>query len=155
MKWHSNNDKRELTYPKDMFTVSCIQHLQFVFDKHGKPAKKNVQKWYKHFQDDRQDANDEPRSGHPRTSTTDEHDSCHDNFSDELVTNGGSLDISSKSNVKDLLTIVFDFRNVMHQDFLSQIRQINKEYYHEIMRHLREAIRRKRPEKPFMAFTSR
>jgi len=29
-------------------------------------------KWYKLFQDGREDANDEPRSGRPSTSTTDE-----------------------------------------------------------------------------------
>jgi len=35
-------------------------------------SKKNVYKWYKLFQDGREDANDEPRSGRPSTSTTDE-----------------------------------------------------------------------------------
>jgi len=35
-------------------------------------SKKNVYKWYKLFQDDREDANDEPRSGRPSTSTTDD-----------------------------------------------------------------------------------
>ena len=35
-------------------------------------SKKNVYKWYKLFQNGREDANDEPRSGRPSTSTTDE-----------------------------------------------------------------------------------
>ena len=35
-------------------------------------VKKNVYKWYKFFQDGVEDANDEPRSGRPSTSTTDE-----------------------------------------------------------------------------------
>ncbi|MCP6711290.1 helix-turn-helix domain-containing protein, partial [Klebsiella pneumoniae] len=33
---------------------------------------KNVYKWYKLFQEGREDTNDEPRSGRPSTSTTDE-----------------------------------------------------------------------------------
>ena len=35
-------------------------------------SKKNVYKWYKLLQNGREDANDEPRSGRPSTSTTDE-----------------------------------------------------------------------------------
>ena len=34
----------------------------------------------------------------------------------------------------------------MHQEFLPQGRTVNKEYYLEVMRRLREAIRKKRPE---------
>ena len=72
-------------------------------------VKKNVYKWYKLFQDGREDANDEPRSGRPSS-------------------------------------VFFDYRGVVHQEFLSYGCTVNKEYYLEVMHRLREAIRRKRPE---------
>ena len=51
-----------------------------------------------------------------------------------------------RSTVKVLLTVFFDYRGVVHQEFLPQGRTVNKEYYLEVMRRLREAIRKKRPE---------
>ena len=51
-----------------------------------------------------------------------------------------------RSAVKVLLTVFFDYRSVVHQEFLPQGRTVNKEYYLEVMRRLREAIREKRPE---------
>lgn len=204
-------------------------------------SKKNVYKWYKLFQDGREDANDEPRSGRPSTSTTDENvqavkkivlenrritirevaedvgislGSCHEIFSNVLgmrrvsakfvlkllnfdqknrrmsiaqellndvnddpdllkrvITGDESwvygYDIETKvqssqwkspdeprpkkarqvrSNVKVLLTVFFDYHGVVHQEFLPYGRTVNKQYYLEVMRRLREAIRRKRPE---------
>ena len=51
-----------------------------------------------------------------------------------------------RSNVKVLLTVSFDYHGVVHQEFLPQGRTVNEEYYLEVMRRLREAIREKRPE---------
>ncbi|UYV69213.1 TCF4 [Cordylochernes scorpioides] len=51
-----------------------------------------------------------------------------------------------RSNVKVLLTVFFDCRGVVHHEFLSQGRTVNKEYYLQVMRNLREAIRQKRPD---------
>ncbi|UYV72295.1 hypothetical protein LAZ67_9002491, partial [Cordylochernes scorpioides] len=51
-----------------------------------------------------------------------------------------------RSNVKVLLTVFFDCRGVVHHEFLSQGRTVNKEYYLQFMRNLREAIRQKRPD---------
>lgn len=50
-----------------------------------------------------------------------------------------------RSKVKVLLTVFFDYHGVVHQEFLPQGRTVNKEYYLEVMRRLREAIRQKRP----------
>ncbi|UYV84904.1 hypothetical protein LAZ67_X003942 [Cordylochernes scorpioides] len=50
-----------------------------------------------------------------------------------------------RSNVKVLLTVLFDCRGVVHHEFLPQGRTVNKEYYLQGMRNLREAIRQKRP----------
>ena len=52
--------------------------------------------------------------------------------------------VQSKVNV--LLTVFFNYHGVVHQEFLSQVNTVNKEYYFEVMRRLREAIRKKRPE---------
>ncbi|UYV78442.1 hypothetical protein LAZ67_16001387 [Cordylochernes scorpioides] len=49
-------------------------------------------------------------------------------------------------NVKVLLTVFFDCRGVVHHEFLPQSRTVNKEYYLQVMRNLREAIRQKRPD---------
>ncbi|UYV71106.1 hypothetical protein LAZ67_8001723 [Cordylochernes scorpioides] len=51
-----------------------------------------------------------------------------------------------RSNVKVLLTVFFNCRGVVHHEFLPQGRTVNKEYYLQIMRNLREAIRQKRPD---------
>ncbi|UYV78600.1 hypothetical protein LAZ67_16002110 [Cordylochernes scorpioides] len=51
-----------------------------------------------------------------------------------------------RSNVKVLLTVFFDCRGVVHHEFLPQSRTVNKEYYLQVMRNLREAIRQKRPD---------
>ncbi|UYV72636.1 hypothetical protein LAZ67_10000122 [Cordylochernes scorpioides] len=51
-----------------------------------------------------------------------------------------------RSNVKVLLTVFLDCRGVVHHEFLPQGRTANKEYYLQVMRNLREAIRQKRPD---------
>ncbi|UYV80856.1 HADH [Cordylochernes scorpioides] len=51
-----------------------------------------------------------------------------------------------RSNVKVLLTVFFDCRGMVHHEFLPQGRTVNKEYYLQVMRNLREAIRQKRPD---------
>ncbi|UYV68154.1 hypothetical protein LAZ67_5003213 [Cordylochernes scorpioides] len=51
-----------------------------------------------------------------------------------------------RSNVKALLRVFFDCRGVVHHEFLPQGRTVNKEYYLQVMRNLREAIRQKRPD---------
>ena len=51
-----------------------------------------------------------------------------------------------RSNVKVLLTVFFDCRGVVHHEFLPQGGTVNKEYYLQVMRNLREAIRQKRPD---------
>ena len=51
-----------------------------------------------------------------------------------------------RSNLKVLLTVFFDYHGVVHQEFLPQGRTVNKKYYLKVMRRLREAIRKKRPE---------
>ena len=51
-----------------------------------------------------------------------------------------------RSNVNVLLTVFFNCNGVVDHEFLSQGRTINKEYYLEVMRRLREAICQKRTE---------
>ncbi|UYV64377.1 SARM1 [Cordylochernes scorpioides] len=51
-----------------------------------------------------------------------------------------------RSNVEVLLTVFFDCRGVVHHEFLPQGRTVNTEYYLQVMRNLREAIRQKRPD---------
>ena len=51
-----------------------------------------------------------------------------------------------QSNVKVLLTVFFDCNGVVQLEFLPQVRTVNKEYYLENMRQLREAIHQKRTE---------
>ncbi|UYV74923.1 hypothetical protein LAZ67_12001814, partial [Cordylochernes scorpioides] len=51
-----------------------------------------------------------------------------------------------RSNVKVLMTVFFDCMGVVHHEFLPQSRTVNKEYYLQVMRNLREAIRQKRPD---------
>jgi transposase len=52
----------------------------------------------------------------------------------------------NRSKIKVMLTIFFDYRGVVHYEFLPPGQTVNKEYYLSVMRRLREAIRKKRPE---------
>ncbi|XP_076042215.1 histone-lysine N-methyltransferase SETMAR-like [Oratosquilla oratoria] len=45
-----------------------------------------------------------------------------------------------------MLTIFFDSRGVVHHEYAPQVQTITKEYYRDVLRRLREAVRRKRPE---------
>ena len=51
-----------------------------------------------------------------------------------------------RSNVKVLLTVFFDYNGIVHYEFLPTGRTVNKEYYLEVLRRLREKIRQKRPD---------
>ena len=45
-----------------------------------------------------------------------------------------------------MLAVFFDYRRVVHYEFLPTGQTVNKEYYLSVMRHLREAIRKNIPE---------
>ena len=51
-----------------------------------------------------------------------------------------------RSNVKVMLSVVFDFNSIVHDEFLPRGQTVNKEYYIQVQRRLREAIRKKRPD---------
>ena len=48
-----------------------------------------------------------------------------------------------QSNVKVLLTVLFDCNGVVHREILSQGQTVSNQYYLEVMRQLRKAIRQK------------
>ena len=45
-----------------------------------------------------------------------------------------------------MLTVFFDYRGVVHSEFLPEGQTMNKEYYLDVMKRLRENNRRKRPD---------
>ena len=51
-----------------------------------------------------------------------------------------------RSNVKVMLTVFFDFNGIVHHEFSPRGQMVNKEYYLQVQRRLREAIRKKRPD---------
>ena len=52
----------------------------------------------------------------------------------------------SRSKIKVMLTVFFYYRGVVHSEFLPTGQTVNKEYYLSVIRRLREAVRRKRPD---------
>ena len=52
----------------------------------------------------------------------------------------------SRSKTKVMLTVFIDYSGVVHYEFLPTGQTVNEEYYLSVMRHLREVIRKKRPE---------
>ena len=52
----------------------------------------------------------------------------------------------SRSKIKVMLTVLFDYSGVIHYEFLPTGQNVNKEYYLTVMRHLRETICKKRRE---------
>jgi histone-lysine N-methyltransferase SETMAR len=51
-----------------------------------------------------------------------------------------------QSKVKVLPTVFFDYRGIVHHSYAPKSQTINKEYYLEVICHLRDAVRRKRPD---------
>jgi hypothetical protein len=51
-----------------------------------------------------------------------------------------------RSKVKVLLTVFFDYGGIVHHSYAPAGQTMNKEYYLEVIRHLRDAARRKRPD---------
>ena len=51
-----------------------------------------------------------------------------------------------RSNVKVMLNAFFDSPGVVHHKYASQGQTISKECYRDVLRRLRDAVRRKRPE---------
>jgi len=52
----------------------------------------------------------------------------------------------SRSKVKTMLTVFFDYEGVVHHEFAPRGQTINKEYYVKVLSRLRDAVRRKRPQ---------
>jgi histone-lysine N-methyltransferase SETMAR len=50
------------------------------------------------------------------------------------------------SKVKVLLTVFFGYRGIVHHGYAPEGKTINKEYYLEVICHLHNAVRRKRPD---------
>ena len=51
----------------------------------------------------------------------------------------------SRSNVKSMLIVFFDREGIVHHKYAPTGQKINKEYYVQILKRLREVVRRKRP----------
>jgi hypothetical protein len=49
-----------------------------------------------------------------------------------------------KSHVKSMLVVLFDKEGIVHRDFFPQGQTVNQNFYIEVMRRLREDVRRKR-----------
>ena len=49
-----------------------------------------------------------------------------------------------QSKVKVMLTVLFDSHGVVHHEYAPQDQNINKEYYLEVLHHLRDVVRSKR-----------
>jgi len=52
-----------------------------------------------------------------------------------------------RSKTKVMLLAFFDSEGIVHHEYAPDGQTINKEFYLEVLRHLRESVRRKRPEK--------
>jgi hypothetical protein len=51
----------------------------------------------------------------------------------------------SRSQVKIMLVCFFDQKGIVHYEFIAQGQKVNQQCYLEVLRRLRESVRRKRP----------
>jgi len=51
-----------------------------------------------------------------------------------------------QSNVKNMLICFFNIKGLIHFDFIPQGQTVNQQFYLEVFKRLRDAVRRKRPE---------
>ncbi|KAJ4444640.1 hypothetical protein ANN_06436 [Periplaneta americana] len=49
-----------------------------------------------------------------------------------------------RSKIKVMLTVFFDVRGIVHHKYAPEGQMVTKEYYHDVLRRLRDAVRRKR-----------
>jgi len=52
-----------------------------------------------------------------------------------------------RSNVKSMLIVFFDIQGIVHKEFIPLGQTVNGKFYCEVLKQLREGIRRKRPDK--------
>jgi len=52
----------------------------------------------------------------------------------------------SRSKIKVLLVVLFDWKSIFHHEFVPRGQMVNKQLYQEVLARLRDAVRRKRPE---------
>ena len=51
----------------------------------------------------------------------------------------------SQSKIKVMLVVFFDWKGIVHHEFVPRGQVVNKQLYQEILARLRDAVRRKRP----------
>ncbi|KAJ4427363.1 hypothetical protein ANN_24984 [Periplaneta americana] len=51
-----------------------------------------------------------------------------------------------RSKIKVMLTVFFDVRGIVHHEYAPEGQMVTKEYYHDVLWRLRDAVRRKRPD---------
>jgi len=52
----------------------------------------------------------------------------------------------SRSKIKVMFVVFFDWKGIVPHEFVPRGQMVNKEFYHEFLARLRDAVRRKRPE---------
>jgi len=52
----------------------------------------------------------------------------------------------SRSKIEVLLVVFFDWKGIVHHEFVPCGQMVNKQLYQEVLAHLRDAVRRKRTE---------
>ena len=52
----------------------------------------------------------------------------------------------SRSKLKEVMVVFFDWHGVIHYEFVPRGQTVNKEFYVAVLKRLREAVRRKRPQ---------
>ena len=52
----------------------------------------------------------------------------------------------SRSKIKAMLVVFFDWKGIVHHEFVPRGQMVNKEFYWEVLARLRDVVRRKRSE---------
>jgi len=52
----------------------------------------------------------------------------------------------SRSKIKVMLVVFFDWKGIVHHEFVPRGKMVKKQLYQEVLARLRDAVRRKRPE---------
>ncbi|KAJ4426640.1 hypothetical protein ANN_26438 [Periplaneta americana] len=154
--------------PLENRVSQTIRKIQLVFGEDAMGVTQ-IKEWFNRFKDGRTSAESEQRCGRPQIARSAAVVERVRNLvmADRRLTVGDCQEVGKqkdsrrngsipslqgkkaqqvRSKIKVMLTVFFDVRGIVHHEYAPEGQTVTKEYYHDVLRRLHDAVRRKRPD---------